>query len=94
MYHIRYAREQDDAYELSEESWDYAIEITDSDVSGGDEQSLATIDASVRFEVSLSAKAINADKGDAVKFAVKAEDEAENVSPISNVVKVRVARWL
>ena len=91
MYHIRYAREQDDAYDLSEESWSYAAEVTDGDLSGGDEQSLATIDANVRFEVALSANAIGAaGEGEAVKFAVKAEDEAGNASPISNVVKVLV----
>ena len=90
MYHIRYSREQDVPFDMSEETWQFAIEVTDGDLSGGDEQSLATIDANVRFEVAISAKAIGAGKGDDVKFAVKAEDEAGNLSPISNVVKVIV----
>ena len=67
----------------------FAFEVTDSDLSDS-KQSLATVDANVRFEVSVSAKAIGADKGNEVKFAVKAQDESGNLSPISNVVKVVV----
>ena len=62
--------------------------MTDSDLVGGDEQSLAPVDANGRFEAGLSAGAIDAGKGQTVKFAVKAEDEAGNVSPISNVAAV------
>ena len=86
IYHIRYSREQDVA--LSEETWQYALEVEDGDLTS--EQSLATVNASLRFEVTISAEAIGAGKGDTVRLAVKAEDEAGNLSPISNAVRVVV----
>ena len=85
-YHIRYYREQD--VPLSEETWQYAPEVGDGDLTS--EQSLATVNASLRFEVTVSAEAIGAGKGDTVRLAVKAEDEAGNLSPISNAVRVVV----
>ena len=73
---------------MSEETWQYAREVVDGDLTS--EQSLATVNASLSFEVTISAEAIGAGKGDTVRLAVKAEDEAGNLSPISNAVRVVV----
>ena len=73
---------------MSEETWQYAREVVDGDLTS--EQSLATVNASLGFEVTVRAEAIGAGKGDTVRLAVKAEDEAGNLSPISNAVRVVV----
>ena len=38
IYHIRYSREQDVPFDMSEETWQFAIEVTDGDL--GDRVSL------------------------------------------------------